>query len=982
MKGGVKLYHGAGKDARQYVEADHQRADDYYLAEGTGIAEVVSVAADGEIVDRMQLDGDTYEAWVEGVDVRTGELKGNVRRGEAAEERPPLRFAEVIVNGPKSWSIAAALHEDVAAAYDRAQDEAVQQIGAYVAQQASTRVGPRGAQVQMPAAEVEMAKIRHFTTRAGDPHRHIHLQVNARVLAADGKWRGIDSVPLLRMQRAINGVGHRAVAANPEFRSALSAHGYTLDEVGEIRELAQVVPAMSKRSEQIARNLRRYEAQWRTENPGSEPERKLLRAWVQRAWEDGREKKKLAAADGGTWEDGWRNELAELGVDAEAERVRPAVDHQTMAVGSADRDWLARRVLAVLGAGARGRAAWNVYDIRGVAEEVITGLDIAAERAAVDDLAEDVTARANAASVNVLDAGREAPAHVRQWTSQEVIAVDRELDERMALRSTQGHVPAPIEQVAAAEATLGRTEALDTGQVEAVRAIAGTGQLVLIEGAAGAGKTTTLAAAEAMLAAQERRMVVVAPTKKGAFVAAAEIDSATDTAHALAYQHGYRWDKEGVWTRLHPGDVDEHTGRVYRGPRAGSALTDRDVLVIDEAGMIDQHTARALLTIADETGAQVVLVGDRRQLPAVGIGGTLDKAARWAPARATMSEVHRFQLRQADHDGAAVTQRDHEFADLSLRIRSGTEPGDVFDELMARGEIRLHRSEGDAAAAIAYSVAERELSGASQSVAIPTNETAAVINEVVRERLVAAGQVDDTRITHGSDGLRIGAGDQVMTRENDPRIGVANREVWRVTQVDGDGSVALVAAGRASGGWTARTATLPTEYVREHLHLAYAATVHGVQGETADVSESLATAASDAPSVYVALTRGRFQRTLHMVGDPESAREQYVSIANRNRADLGLDQARQAARHEASQYSADEVPEFLQQTKPSLGERLAAVRAAAGAVGMVGAAADPMRRPPPATDDEQVDDELSADADDETLWQRTDGPAHRHGPRL
>ena len=46
--------------------------------------------------------------------------------------------------------------------------------------------------------------------------------------------------------------------------------------------------------------------------------------------------------------------------------------------------------------------------------------------------------------------------------------------------------------------------------------------------------------------------------------------------------------------------------------------------------MLDQDTARALLTIADETGARVALVGDRHQLPAVGRGGVLDLAARWA----------------------------------------------------------------------------------------------------------------------------------------------------------------------------------------------------------------------------------------------------------------------------------------------------------------------------------------------------------------
>jgi hypothetical protein len=29
--------------------------------------------------------------------------------------------------------------------------------------------------------KIEAAVIRHYTSRAGDPHRHLHLQVNARV---------------------------------------------------------------------------------------------------------------------------------------------------------------------------------------------------------------------------------------------------------------------------------------------------------------------------------------------------------------------------------------------------------------------------------------------------------------------------------------------------------------------------------------------------------------------------------------------------------------------------------------------------------------------------------------------------------------------------------------------------------------------------------------------------------------------------------
>ena len=60
--------------------------------------------------------------------------------------------------------------------------------------------------------------------------------------------------------------------------------------------------------------------------------------------------------------------------------------------------------------------------------------------------------------------------------------------------------------------------------------------------------------------------------------------------------------------------------------------------------MLDQDLTRALLTVADETGARVVFMGDRHQLPAVGRGGVLDHAARWAPPEdlLTLETVHRF----------------------------------------------------------------------------------------------------------------------------------------------------------------------------------------------------------------------------------------------------------------------------------------------------------------------------------------------------
>ena len=167
------------------------------------------------------LDGDSYERWVAGYYVTTGAAKGRLRTDEHG-----LRFVEVVVNGPKTWSLAAAIHPAIADAYDAAQERAAAEIVGWVADHATTRIGPRGRQVQVPVERIDAAVVRHHTSRAGDPHRHLHLQINARVFA-HGTWRGLHSVGVVDSIEAINGIGHAAVACDPEFRRALAAHGYT-----------------------------------------------------------------------------------------------------------------------------------------------------------------------------------------------------------------------------------------------------------------------------------------------------------------------------------------------------------------------------------------------------------------------------------------------------------------------------------------------------------------------------------------------------------------------------------------------------------------------------------------------------------------------------------------------------------------------------------------------------------------------------------
>lgn len=849
VHGGVKFYNGAAKAARAYVERDRSRADDYYLGEGTGVAERLTAAPD-RVEEAGSMDGETYEQWVAGIDIDTGRRKGRVR-----EDANALRFVEVTVNGPKTWSLAAALHPDISAALDEAQDKAAAEIVGWAAQHATTRVGPRGRQVQVPVEKIEAAVIRHYTSRAGDPHRHLHLQINARVWAA-GAWRGLHSVGVRDMIEAINGIGHAAVATDPEFRAVLAARGFTLDaETGEIEQLAPYVGAFSARTGQIHRNIDRYEAEWRREHPGEEPGPRLRDAWDRRAWADARPDK-VVPTDGAELVARWNDELRALGY---SDPAAPAVLEATQ-VGWIDRDGAADWVISQLGA---KRSAWNAADIRGKVEVLLAQANLVAEPSARIELAEDVTARAAARCVRLL-ASPDVPEHVRSLTSQHVVTVEADLVHRLARRAET-----PARRVRLQGRGLTR---VDPTQAAVVGVLAGDGQLMVVEGAAGAGKTTALRSAQDLLARQGHRLLVVTPTLKAAQVAAAETGADGHSAAWLIYQHGWRWDDDGHWARS-PDVTPDPVARLRPG----------DLLLVDEAGMLDQDTARALVCIADEAAARVALIGDRHQLPAVGRGGVMDHALAWThpTAAVTLEKVRRFT--------------DPDYAALSLRMRTGDDPAAVFDALHRRGSIVVHASDSERTAALA------EAGAAGDLVIADTREQVAGLNAAIRDQRRAdpgTGDSADSMVT--ARGERIGLGDRVATRRNDHDLGVANRQNWTVARIGEDGHLILHGRGRDR--------EIPAEYATRFVELAYATTIHGAQGETVERAHVAIGDTTGAAAAYVAMTRGRIGNTAHLVAETlEDARKQWVDVFSRDRADLGPGHARQLAIDAIDRYGATAV---------------------------------------------------------------------------
>lgn len=843
MHGGVKFYRGAPKAARNYVERDCARYDDYYLAEGDGIAmrfvAEATPAGDVAVERKSGMDGETYEGWVAGMVVETGQPKGRLRK-----DANGLRFVEVTINGPKTWSLAAALKPEVSAALDAAQERAAKQIIEYLAKHATTRVGPRDRQVQVTVEQIEAAVIRHYTSRAGDPHRHLHLQINARVFAK-GAWRGLHSVGVRDMIEAINGVGHAAVASNPEFRLALTNAGFTMDpETGEIEHLAPYVGAFSARTAQIRANVDRHEAEWRSNHPGEEPGPRVRQVWDRLAWAEARPDKAVPK-DGAEVVAHWDEELRALGyVDPTA-----PVPLGSPRIGDIDRAAAVELVLSRLGA---KRSAWNAADIRGQVEILVAQTGLIAEAGVRVELAEDLTSRAVERCTPLL-LRPDVPEHVRAMTSPAVLAVETEILERL-LRRSQPAEPARLHR-----ATLAH---LSREQGQVAELLCGRGPLIVVEGAAGAGKTRTLAAVSRHHAMRGRRLLVVTPTLKAAEVAARETGATAGSAAALLHQHGWCWDDDGHWARQ-PTE-----------PSAATRLRRGDLLLIDEAGMVDQDTALALLTIADEAGARVAFVGDRHQLPAVGRGGVLDHAIAWAHPSAvvSMEEVRRFS--------------DPEYAKLSLAMRDGRRADAAFDRLIGRGQVVVHSSEAERTDALARAAAGGAL------VVADTREQVAGLNAAIRNE---HGHDLGAVVTQRGD--RIGLGDRVATRRNDPALGVANRQTWTVVGRRDDGSLMVHAPGQR------RDRALPAEYVREHVELAYATTIYGAQGETVDHAHVAIGETTGAASAYVAMTRGRQTNVAHLVAESvEDARKQWIDVFSRDHADLGPAHARRQAIEAVDRY--------------------------------------------------------------------------------
>jgi len=883
------------------------------------------VIESGRITDD-ELDVAQLTKWVDGCDPDTGELRGRELTSPASD-----LILDSTINASKSFSIAALLRPELGRAFESLQDRQRDRIVTTWERELNARRGA-GGRVRERLARLEVVELQHRRSRALDPHIHRHLWLNVRVRGVDGKWSNVDSRVAMRVQNLVNAEGELAARTDPEWLAALAAHGYTLDTDGEIAQLAHLVRSVSRRSNQIEANRAVLLEEWKADHPGETPSPDVVQMIDRRAWAINRpDKPSMVNED--EWSELTKQELLQL--DTAVLSPLPPVVPSGRGIEWVDRDLLARR--AVADADDRSRASngrFSVLDVRAGAARAVASSGIVADRDHLQRFIDDITARALAHTRDLIPDDRDKPQHVKALVTHAFARLKSDLGARLSILSGETARETPSDTVATQVIAEG---GLDPSQRAAATAVADADRLVTVTGPAGTGKTTMLRVARAALDVQGRRLMIVAPTRKAAAVASREIGASGTSIHALLADHGWKWGKDDagadVWWRLRPGQTDPSTGRIYRGPRR-YALDARARIVVDEAGMLDLNAADALAQVAMETGAGIALVGDPLQASPVGHAGAMALAQRRAGQHVELTGMHRFD--------------DPEYAALTLRLRSADTVFDALETaaaLQQQGHVRRVDDLDGARSALVRGYFEHHGRGRSVAIVTATNEEAAYLNDAIQQERVAREQINTQRIAMGAEEQRILEGDVVQTRRNDRVAGVENRATWQVT---GIGPTALELQ-RIDDAADIRVVSL--EYAAEYVHLAYATTVHGIQGETTDTS--LVGPDVDASGLYVGLTRGRRHNEVVVVAHSEAAaREELANGMMRGLPEPDLADAVAAAHRDLRRSARDETvvpPDVSDLTQWMRGARSALLQADAEAAGSEAQAHGRGRQPAPRT---------------------------------
>ena len=810
-------------------------------------AQAVGLGLPGEV------STDALEMLLTGCDPLTGVTLGNPLVDRSTANGTMIRAVagfDATVSAPKSLSVWWALTGDPGLA--ECHDVAAAAVVDYLEWNGSTtRIRSNGGRLHPDSQGLIVAAFRQTTSRLDDPQLHTHLVVSSKVQTDDSRWLALDARVLKHHQRAFGGLYQSVLRAELTHR-----YGVAFTEIvngqAEIAGVpTELIEQFSKRAAQVSGELQVKVAEF-CQREGRHPTRFEHAALEREAAADTRLRK--SAQGVGDLPVRWRSEAAGVGVTAEslgqsiAQAARSVVPPVKVTVAEVIEDLSAQR------------SAWHRMDIvRAVTDRLRPQPAMSGARWArlVDRAVDRVLGECV-----VLDPDGDGPRRRSDGRSVWIEPVAPQVTSRQVLAQEEAILtwvfdaklddPRPSTTV--------RRGVLDVLQYAAATAVAGEDPVVVIVGPAGAGKTTTLAAAVTDLQRHGRPVFGVAPTAKAAKVLGQETGMHTDTVAKLLYE----------WARPD-------------GPGHQWQLRSGTTLIVDEAAILSTPNLYQLTQLATSERWRVVLVGDHRQLQAVGRGGMFGEIC--ATSRTIeLEQIHRFT-----HDWEAAA---------SLRLRHG-DPR-ALDSYESHGRI-IPGSFDEHLDAIAEQWIQRHSAGETVAITAATNEHVDEINHTIRQLRASHGDTDNTTIGSIADGP-VTVGDIVATRRNQRQLRttsgdiVRNRELWTVTAINEHGDLTV----RDLSGTS--TVTLPAEYAMEHVRLGYAATEYGTQSVTETASITLAGTSTTGRGLYVAMTRGRDDNRVHVITDTHDlteARDVLDRIVASDRADIpAVMQRRQLAQQD------------------------------------------------------------------------------------
>ena len=403
-----------------------------------------------------------------------------------------------------------------------------------------------------------------------------------------------------------------------------------------------------------------------------------------------------------------------------------------------------------------------------------------------------------------------------RFTTREARAEVLRLDS--ALRTLAGQEQRPLLDRGAAA-----REGLDAGQRFAADQIASGKGLTVIEGFAGAGKSTMLRTAAEDLRFSGHDVLGVAPSGKAA---KGLQDSAGIASNTL-------------------------TKTLMELDKGDTKLTRDSVVIVDEAGMARNDELGKLAQHVADAGGRLVLVGDERQLGAVGRGGGFGQAREIAQAErgtARLDEIHRQKEGwQRDASKAFGEGRAKEAIQAYLdhgRVEWAASRGTARDMLVADYVREL----------------ERGTSPKDMLALAHENRDVRAMNSAIRDAIKERGGLAGERTykLEGQDGktqkIGLAPGDRVVFERNNARAGEKNGEFGTVVKTDARGFDVRMDDGRMQrvedGG-------------KHQMSHGYASTIHKSQGSSIEKILLLASRGMDAALTYVGLSRQKDDARLY-----------------------------------------------------------------------------------------------------------------------